>query len=629
MTHLFIEATFENSQHFNLASRFKKRDADTFEAHLQLPGSSGLATFTLLKENLAPLGLRAYNQWTLRFSVRGNTGPFYWPFRWLRLCGFQLHPDTSTALANGFQCWSESPLLSKNHVLSPESFSEREVFGDSSFYPYSQLKGHFHSWSYTYTTLEHSAQNAFYGALDEDLFFTVFELDLNELVIDIALDCEGAHHPHIRSPLDAGHDDLLLGSWLLAEPTISFFPTLTTVQNLWMKLIRKHERVPRRETQDEFVKQIKPITGYTSWYHRYNDISPESLGHDLDGIQSSTGYGIFQVDDGYQAAVGDWLKFSSRFPQGLKPLFERAAAKGLERGIWCAPFIALEHSNIVKIHPEWVLKDSTGQPVVCGNHPLWGGLFFALDTENPEFQTHLKDVLRIYFQDWGCSFLKADFLYASARIAIGSLTRAQRAARAHQFLYDECRKHGAKLLSCGATLSSAYGRCHYSRVGPDVCETWENNEMGAAASREKVSTRATLTNTLTRASIDGICFGNDPDVVILRDEKQQLTRPERQLLAALNANFGHLVFCSDPLQQFSDWQREELRTILENLRERQKFEIKAICGHTDKDRIHFQIILKEKNSSGGRQICVNLENESTGGLAERTFEVRNFGNLNL
>jgi alpha-galactosidase len=452
-------------------------------------------------------------------------------------------------------------------------------------------------------------------------------LNLNEKTIDIAIECEGAQISKIRSPRDAGHNDQLLGCWMLADPSNSFLPELSSVTKLWMKLMRQNERTPRGDTQDEFAAKLAPLRGYTSWYHRYNNISETTLTEDLAGINSTHDYGVFQVDDGYQAAVGDWLKMSPGFPRGLQSIFSSAKEKGLERGIWCAPFIALEHSNIVKLHPEWVLKDRTGQPVVCGNHPLWGGLFFALDTENQEFRHHLSEVLRTYFQEWGCSFLKADFLYASARIPSGSLTRAQRASRAHQFLYDECRKHGAKLLSCGATLSSAYGRCDYSRVGPDVGETWENNEMGATSSREKVSTRATLVNTVTRALLDGVCFGNDPDVVILRDNNQQLSREQRSLLATLNSRLGRLVFCSDPLQEFSDWHNAQLSAVQAHMNDRKTMSLAAICGRSGTAGTSYQVIFRGNSNTEGLQLRVNLNDVIVEGIPPQSSDARNIKQL--
>lgn len=622
MSNFFIETTFDSNQHFNRAARFKMKAHDEYEAHVELPSQMGLATFNLKRENLAPLGLRAYNQWTLRLKLMGGSGAEVWPFKSLRICGFKLHSTVESALANGYQCWSESPMLGKNDVLLPESFPEREVFGDSAFYRYSLLPGHFHSWSFTYTTLEGTAHNAFYGALDEDLFFSIFEINLQEHSMDISLECEGAHLAKIRSPRDAGESDILLGSWMIADPGNTFLPEISSATKLWMKLIRLNERVARHETQEELVKNISPLRGYTSWYHRYNNINEQCLAEDLDGISHSQDYGVFQVDDGYQTAVGDWLKLANGFPRGLQPVFKFAQEKGLERGIWCAPFIALEHSNLVKMHPEWVLRDRAGQPVVCGNHPLWGGLFFALDSENSDLKNHLSEVFRTYFQEWGCSFLKADFLYATARIPNGTFTRAQRAARAHQFLYDECRKFGAKLLSCGATLSSAYGRCHYSRIGPDVGETWENNELGATNSREKVSTRATLVNTITRSLLDGVCFGNDPDVVILRDNSQQLTKEQRHLLATVNSHLGRLVFCSDPVKEFGDWQNDEMAHIHSQMNTRSQLSLSAVCGRRTPQGTLYQVVMRGKSPTEGIQMRVNLNEAALDGLAPQSYDKR-------
>lgn len=622
MSNLFIEATFDDRQLFNRAARFKQKSSDLFEAHMELPDQNGLAMFTLKKENLAPLGLRAYDQWSLTFKLIGHIGPALWPFKMLRMCGFKLHSNAQTALANGYQCWSESPILAASETLQPESFPEREVFGDSSFYSYAQMPGHFHSWSFTYTTIEGSANNAFYGALDEDLFSTVFELDLTEQCLDIALECEGADLSRIRSPLDAGTNTQLLGAWILSNPAHAFLPDLSKVTQLWMKLIRKHERVARKETQEEFVKKLKPLRGYTSWYHRYNAISDQTLLDDLSGIKPEHRYSVFQVDDGYQGAVGDWLKPAAGFPNGIGHVFEAARNKGLERGIWCAPFIALEHSNIVKLHPEWVLKDKSGQPVVCGNHPLWGGLFFALDTENEQFKQHLRSVFETYFKTWGCTFLKADFLYASARIPSGTLTRAQRAARAHQFLYDECMKHGVQLLSCGATLSSAYGRCTYSRIGPDVGESWENSEMGATWSREKVSTRATLVNTMTRSLLDGVCFGNDPDVVILREEQQHMSRDQRHLLTTLNGALGRLIFCSDPVQNFSEWQETELSRLNDLTQQRASVGLSAVCGRAGAGGMLYQVVLRGQGPNEGIQLQVNLGESFVNGVKPQSCDMR-------
>jgi hypothetical protein len=146
--------------------------------------------------------------------------------------------------------------------------------------------------------------------------------------------------------------------------------------------------------------------------------------------------------------------------------------------------------------------------------------------------------------------------------------------------------------------------------------------MGAATSREKVSTRGTLVNTITRAGLDGVCFGNDPDVVILREHQQQMSRSERHLLATLNAQLGRLVFCSDPLQSFEDWQNAELAGIRKNMHERRKTEISAICGRSGPEGMTYQIVLRGQNNTEGSQIVVNLNDASVTGLPARSLEQR-------
>jgi alpha-galactosidase len=138
--------------------------------------------------------------------------------------------------------------------------------------------------------------------------------------------------------------------------------------------------------------------------------------------------------------------------------------------------------------------------------------------------------------------------------------------------------------------------------------------MGAAASREKVSTRATLVNTITRSCLDGICFGNDPDVVILRDEKQQMTREERHLLATLNSHLGSLVFCSDPVHEFSDWQKNELSEINKSVALSRNMKLFAVCGRPEASGVLYQIVTRGDVQSEGLQLQVNLNREHVLGV---------------
>jgi hypothetical protein len=63
--------------------------------------------------------------------------------------------------------------------------------------------------------------------------------------------------------------------------------------------------------------------------------------------------------------------------------------------------------------------------------------------------------------------------------------------------------------------------------------------------RERVSTANSLVSTLTRWSMSDRMFGNDPDVMILRNKKNKLSPDERYTLCVLNNVLGALVFSSD------------------------------------------------------------------------------------
>ncbi len=84
---------------------------------------------------------------------------------------------------------------------------------------------------------------------------------------------------------------------------------------------------------------------------------------------------IFQIDDGYQREVGDWLEISDKFPQGMKYIAENIKTHGYKAGLWLAPFVCAKKSNIYKNHYDWIAKDEKGKPIKAGFTPLWGGFF--------------------------------------------------------------------------------------------------------------------------------------------------------------------------------------------------------------------------------------------------------------
>ena len=149
---------------------------------------------------------------------------------------------------------------------------------------------------------------------------------------------------------------------------------------------------------------------------------------------------FFQVDDGYQKCVGDWLTPDKDFPNTVDVVIKEAVKNNLMPGIWMAPFVAMEFSDIVQKYPDLVVKYPDGRSVVCGDFPHWGGKFVALDTESDIYRDYIESVVK-HFASTGVKFIKADFLYGASMVPRSGMTRAEVSARAHQWFYDLCRKY--------------------------------------------------------------------------------------------------------------------------------------------------------------------------------------------
>ncbi|MCS6985755.1 MAG: alpha-galactosidase [Leptospiraceae bacterium] len=314
----------------------------------------------------------------------------------------------------------------------------------------------------------------------------------------------------------------------------------------------------------EYVKQLGIKTkvlpfahGYTSWYNLYNKITEK----DLLGVLKAYGerqipLDYFQIDDGWQAKVGDWLLVNEKFPSGLAFLVKEIHKQGYRAGLWLAPFIAEEKALLLQKHAQWLLRDERGKPIKAGFNPLWSYTFYALDWENREFQDYLSEVFARVFQEWKFDLVKLDFLYAAALLPSGGKTRAERMHAAMQFLRRLCGKK--IILGCGVSLLQAAGEVDYCRIGPDVGPHWDDRLLRFARFHERVSTVNSLTNTIYRNHQNQLLFGCDGDVFILRTHKQSgshkpisLSPEQRYTLYLVNYLFSSVFFTSDDPAEYS------------------------------------------------------------------------------
>ena len=311
----------------------------------------------------------------------------------------------------------------------------------------------------------------------------------------------------------------------------------------------------------EYFEQFSPRTneklfGYTSWYNHYQDINEEVV---LDALEKSDRrFNLFQIDDGYETTVGDWMDVDEdKFPEGLKGIVEKIHDKGMKAGIWLAPFVAETESAVAREHPEWIAKDASWNNIYAGSN--WSG-FMPLDLNNEEAVQYVRKSLRFH-KELGFDFFKLDFLYAVNLCPLRGKTRSETSEYAYSLLREELGD--ALILGCGATLLNAGGKFDFCRIGPDVSLTFDDVAYMRMFHPERVSTKVTIQNTIFRSMLDGHLFMNDPDVFLLRDDNIKLSFEQRKALTKINALFGSLLMTSDNIAEYDDDKKKILEDALD------------------------------------------------------------------
>lgn len=306
-------------------------------------------------------------------------------------------------------------------------------------------------------------------------------------------------------------------------------------------------------------KSTEKLFGYTSWYNHYQDIDENKIYTALN--QADERFDLFQIDDGFETFVGDWLDIDEKkFPNGLKPVVDRIHGKGMKAGVWLAPFAAEKNSALVKNRPELIAKDDKGEFIPAGSN--WSG-FYPLDLNNPASVEYVRTVLR-YYVDLGFDFFKLDFLYATNLKPIVGKTRSETAEFAYSVLCEELK--GKIILGCGATLSNGFEKFDFMRIGPDVSLIFDDVWFMRFMHSERISTKTTLQNTIYRSAMDGKAFLNDPDVILLRDDNISLSKEQKYALAKINALFGSLLMTSDNPKTYDKEKSAILSEVLELFR---------------------------------------------------------------
>lgn len=153
---------------------------------------------------------------------------------------------------------------------------------------------------------------------------------------------------------------------------------------------------------------------YVPFYDRFNDTLLVSLAKSA----SECGIKQFEIDCGWYTAegdigknvswlnsTGDWIVDKTKFPNGLKPVFDEIRKVGMEPGLWISVGSASSTSKVFRDHPEWAIRNEKGESV---DHHTTGGIDLNTMCFGTEWTGYIKGKILDLVKEAGLSFVKLD-----------------------------------------------------------------------------------------------------------------------------------------------------------------------------------------------------------------------------
>ncbi len=330
----------------------------------------------------------------------------------------------------------------------------------------------------------------FLGALTSDRFLTILRLHIagsagNARAAAYEVDSTGTTEMAIENSLEhsPAEDRVLLslpvapGAEIASERLLFSLATDYHLQlETYASLIRQihHARI-----------SAPALMGWWSWTAYYFGLNEAAA---LTNAQweaenlKSLGYTIFHIDEGYQYARGEYTTPNATlFPHGLAALEYKVRGLGLTPAIWTAPFEISERSWVYQNHPDWLVKNSKGQPIHAGTVVDEKDQLYVLDSTNPQAQEYLHKTYSTLVKEWGVHYIKMDFMDDSGieGFYYKPNTTALEAERIGLQVIRDAVGDDVYLDKDGSVMLNPVGYVDYGRISQDTGHTFDASKEAA------------------------------------------------------------------------------------------------------------------------------------------------------
>ena len=300
---------------------------------------------------------------------------------------------------------------------------------------------------------------------------------------------------------------------------------------------------------------------WCSWYYHYENLSQSYIDRFMKELsEDRVDFRYIQIDAGYVDHMGDWKKTNHRYPGGLEKAAASILDAGYEAGIWIAPFMVGDKSELFREHPDWIVREKDGSPhVVFRSYTepkIWGNTdndYYSLDTTNPGAFAWLRDVFAS-LRECGFTLYKTDFLLwsiadSSKVMRYDNSKTSVEVLRESLAMIREVIGEESYLLGSIAPFMPCIGYVDGMRIASDMGAQWTEGAFGPANLLQELPYDNYFNN---------IYWQNDPDSVILRQFATHLTETETRSIALLQALSGGIITTSDPISELSEDRRKLL-----------------------------------------------------------------------